>query len=257
MKRIYVIILMCSFSVGLSYSKEPVRLKIMTYNLRFGELASLEELADFIAEKEPDLVALQELDWMTQRDRAPHQHHKDFTTELGFRTGMFPLFGKTISYAGGLYGIGILTRKPYINVEKIILPKAENVTEYRVLLIATIELNDADTIIFASTHLDYTSFNARKEQIEVIVNKLKSLKYPVLLGGDLNSYLESEEIKGGFYDWAALSNSDPTSPASNPKHKIDFLFGFPLNAWNLVSSQTIETQLSDHLPVISEIELVK
>lgn len=255
MKKIIIVLLVFISFTGSSI--EPVKLNVMTYNLRFGELSSLEEIAKFIVSKKPDLVALQELDWMTRRIKTPLQHDKDFITELGFRTGMFPLYGKTISYAGGLYGIGILTRKPYINVEKIILPKAENVTEYRALLLATIELNDTDTIVFASTHLDYSSYNARKEQIDAVVKKLKSVKYPVLLGGDLNSYLESDEIKHGFYDWAPLSNSDPTSPASSPKHKIDFLFGFPQQSWKLISTQTINTQLSDHLPIISEIELVK
>ena len=43
----------------------------MTYNLRFGEKASLEELAEAIrAQRHADLVALQEIDCRTRRPRA-------------------------------------------------------------------------------------------------------------------------------------------------------------------------------------------
>lgn len=254
----FVLALLPLILIILSLSgKEPLRIKVMTYNLRFGELASLEQLGEFIKKQQPDLVALQELDWMTQRDKVPHQHNKDFITELGYRTGMFPLYGKTIYYANGLYGIGILTRKPYISVEKIILPKAANVKEYRALLLATIELTETDTLVFASTHLDYTSSNARQDQIKTINGKLKSAKYPVLLGGDFNATPASTEMAEGFSGWAKLSNTAPTSPAKNPGNKIDYLWGFPEQCWKLISTQTISTQLSDHLPIISEVELIK
>ncbi len=239
-----------------SSAQEPARIKVMTYNVRFGELATLQQLGEFISEQDPDIVALQELDWMTTRERAPHQNKKDFITELGYYTGMFPLYGKTIEYAGGLYGIGILTKKPYINIEKIILPKAENVTEYRAVLIATIELNNQDTIIFASTHIDYSSYNARIEQIETVVGKLEKSKYPVLLAGDLNSKLGSNEINIPFKDWVALSNNKPTSPANAPQNKIDYIFGYPRRTWKLNYTETKQCQLSDHLPIISEVELI-
>lgn len=232
------------------------RLKVMTYNLRFGELASLEQLAEFINKENPDLVALQELDWMTERDRAPHQHHKDFITELGYRTGMFSLYGKTIPHANGLYGIGILTRKPYINVKKIILPKAAGVKECRALLMAEIEITEKDTIVFASTHLDYSSSEARTAQIEVITENLKASRYPAIIGGDFNTVPDSPEIVTFFKDWLPCSGNEPTSPAKSPKRKIDYLFAYPSTSWKLESVKVVETQLSDHLPVVSEISLI-
>lgn len=231
-------------------------LKVMTYNLRFGELASLEQLADFINRHQPDLVALQEVDWMTERDRTPHQHHKDFITELGFRTGMFSLYGKTIPHANGLYGIGILTRKPYINVKKVILPKAPAATEYRALLMAEVEVTDRDTIVFASTHLDYSSSKARMDQVGTIVSELQSTGYPVIVGGDFNAHPDSPEIAVLFNKWLPCSNDHATVPAKAPKNKIDYLFSYPASAWVLESSETISTQLSDHLPIVSVIKLI-
>lgn len=41
---------------------KPEELKVLSYNLSFGELASLEQLAKFIKSEDPDIVALQEVD---------------------------------------------------------------------------------------------------------------------------------------------------------------------------------------------------
>ena len=136
-------------------AQDTLRLKAITYNLRFGELASLEELAARIASEKPDMVALQEVDCHTRREGIPHQHGKDFATELGFRTGMFPLYGKTIAFAGGWYGIGLLTARPYLGVRKLMLPQASAQEESRALLLVTVEVGQ-DTVVFASTSRSIT-----------------------------------------------------------------------------------------------------
>lgn len=257
MKLIIFILLGIIFPWGNALGKGPVQLRVMTYNLRFGELASLEELASFISGENPDFVALQELDCMTNRKRAPHQHGKNFITELGFYTKMFPLYGKTISYAGGLYGIGLLTKFPYLNVQKVMLPKYEEHHEARALLMAEVELPSGDTIVLASTHLDYTSSASRARQLEVITKILEQQSYPVVLGGDFNARPDSEEIISSFDDWQQLSlNEELTSPAQKPKNKIDYLFGYPKNKWNLITSKTVNVLISDHLPIVSEIKLL-
>src|SRR5699024_2854795 len=128
-----------SFSASATDLKDSTRLKILSYNLRFGELASLEELADFIKSEDPDLVALQEVDSRTFRERAPHQNDKDFTTELGYLIGMFSAYGKTIPYKKGYYGIALLSKYPLAKVERIYLPKTENGKEQRAILIAKVE----------------------------------------------------------------------------------------------------------------------
>lgn len=256
MKLKVLIGFLLTFYCFASMAQESVRLKVMTYNLRFGELASLREMADFIAARKPDFVTLQELDCMTKRKRTPHQHDKNFITELGYYTKMFPLYGKTISYAGGFYGIGILTKFPYISVQKVMLPKQEMQHEARALLMAEIELSSGDTIVVASTHLDYTSSVSRDRQLGIIMKVLKEKRFPVILGGDFNATPDSKEIKKHFEDWQPLSvDSLLTSPAKKPRNKIDYLFGYPQKRWKLISSRAENALLSDHLPIISEIEL--
>src|SRR5699024_3939136 len=92
--HVFLFIFCCSTAISAFAFKpiEPEPLKVLSYNLRFGELASLKELADFIKDQNPDVVALQEVDSRTFREDAEHQNDKDFATELGFYTKMFPAY---------------------------------------------------------------------------------------------------------------------------------------------------------------------
>lgn len=231
------------------------RLKVLSYNLRFGELASLEELAAFIKEQDPDIVALQEVDCRTYRDRAPGQHGKDFATELGFRTGMIPAYGKTIPYAGGYYGIAILSKYPLAKVERVYLPKTANGKEQRAVLVADVEYQEGAYFTFASTHLDYTNTMERQEQVKKLNEVLLAQKNPVIVAGDFNARPNSKEISEGMSAWKIVSNLEPTVPANAPRSTIDYIFGYPKDKWGNVEATTYKVALSDHLPVSAVVEM--
>ena len=75
----YLLIVVFLYQFGNVYAQDTLRIKVMTYNIRFGELASLEELASHIKSFNPDFVALQEIDCKTDRgERAPHQIGRDY-----------------------------------------------------------------------------------------------------------------------------------------------------------------------------------
>lgn len=83
---------------------------------------------------------------------------------------------------------------------------------------AEVELSSGDTIIVASTHLDYTSSASRDRQLEVITEILKEKNFPVILGGDFNATPNSKEIITYFEDWEPLSDDAMlTSPTQKPK----------------------------------------
>jgi len=233
-----------------------IRFKILSYNLRFGELASLEQLAQFIKEQNPDIVALQEVDCNTYREQAPKQNNKDFATELGFRTGMIPAYGKTIPYKGGYYGIAILSKYPLAMVERIYLPKTENGKEQRAVLVANIEYREGKYITFASTHLDYTNTEERQVQVKKLNEILLSKPYPVIVAGDFNAKPEALEINQGMHDWLLASDLNPTIPANAPKSTIDYIFCYPKQHWKKIEATTYNNiTLSDHLPISASIEL--
>lgn len=256
MKRHLALIALVCLSLSTVRAAEPVTLKVMTYNVAAGREASLEELAGYIRSVQPDLVALQELDRMTGRNG---NEQKDFATTLGHLTGMFPLFGKTLDFMGGHYGIGILSRFPYVNILKTILPKISAEEETRALLAAEIELSTGDTILFVCTHIDFSTPETRMLQLGTVTYLLDGAPYPVLLGGDFNSLPDSPEILTRMAAWQPLSGPEYTHPSQGPETRIriDYLYGYPAARWKLVSSQVDDVQLSDHRPVVSTVELVR
>lgn len=256
--KLKILICFAGLLIAAQLLAQSTQLRVMTYNLRFGELASLEEMATYIRSKQPDLVALQECDWKTTRARAPKQAGKAFVNELAYHSGLFGIFGKAINYAGGYYGVGILSRYPILRSERVLLPNPEPAKEQRVMLIAEIELPDHSVVTFISTHLEVSSDKARTAQIEFINEKVKELKTPVILAGDFNAIPSSTEIKSGMAQWFAATDTNFTYASTKPEIKIDYIYGLPANRFNLLETRTDSScMLSDHFPVLSVLELKK
>ncbi len=240
---------------ALCIATQPLNLKVMTYNLRFGELASLEQLGNFIKSNNPDVVFLQEVDIFTQRPNAKQQNGKNFIAELGYYTNMLSVYSKSIDYQGGYYGLGILSKYPFKSMQRYKLPLVEKGREQRCLLVAEVELNENTAITVACTHLDLKA-EIRLIQVKKINKILKDCKDPVILGGDFNATPNSREIETGMSDWFSASNKDYTSPAQSPRNKIDYIFCSPKTKWKMIGCEVQKSNLSDHLPVISELELL-
>lgn len=70
------------------------------------ERLDFDRIAEVINREHPDVVALQEVDSVTQRIGGC-----DLLGELGKLTGMQQVYAPAISFDGGKYGIGLLCRK--------------------------------------------------------------------------------------------------------------------------------------------------
>lgn len=238
----------------------PDTLKVMTYNLRFGELAAMSDFADFINAESPDIVALQECDWATYRERAPKQNGVKFVNELAYRTGMFGLYGKSMDYKGGYYGIGLLSRYPIVKSERIPLPNicgadGKPTAEPRVMLLAEIELPSGRHVTFVCTHLEVSSSEIRVMQAEFINERMEDVA-PALLAGDFNSTPDTPEIAEICSEWKNLTGPDFTISSTEPVKKIDYIFGRPKDEVEMVSTKTVSgVTLSDHLPIVSTVVL--
>lgn len=233
-------------------------LKVMTYNLRFGELASMADIAGFISSETPDIVALQECDWATYRERAPKQNGVRFINELAYRTGMFGLYGKSIDYKQGYYGIGILSRYPVVRSERIRLPDCNGMegkkqTEPRIMLLAEIELPSGRHVTFVCTHLEVSSSEVRVMQSQFINERLEDIS-PALIAGDFNATPDSPAIAEIQKKWKNLTGPDFTISSDNPVKKIDYIFGKPQGQVEMLSTRTFtDVRLSDHRPIISTV----
>ena len=253
--RLRHLLFLCAFWLGLlcSASEHTDTLRVMTLNLHAGHDASLEEIGAFIKQYQPDFVALQEVDHHTHRANCRHQNDRDFITELAYHSGMQGLFGPTITFSGGLYGIGLLTRHPFVEVKNHKLPHPTLKMEQRGLLEGTFVLPDGDTLIVACTHLEAFDSISRVEQAQFIQQHFVNAPYPIVLSGDFNAAPDDLVIQGLNSQWLDCTNSDPTFSVEKPNEKIDYIFARPRQAWHPLESEVIPVKLSDHFPVIATI----
>ncbi len=233
------------------------RFKIMSYNLRFGERASMDELAEIIKAENPDFVSLQEVDVNAGRTAAGKNRGLNYINELAQKTGMFGYFGRAIDFAGGYYGIGILSRIPAKDIQTVPLPNPGN-AEARVMLKGTFLIDGKQPFVFASTHLDFTDLNTTELQARYLLPRLTADGIPAIIGGDFNATPADAAVRFMAENGATLSGSNPTFPSDVPRSKIDHLFGFPDNAFILEETHegpTDKDAPSDHLPIISTVIL--
>ncbi|HVI45694.1 MAG TPA: endonuclease/exonuclease/phosphatase family protein [Chitinophaga sp.] len=242
---------------GLTLFAQTNKVTVLTYNIHHGENLKkeldLQGIANVILATNPDLVALQEVDSVTQRTQKVDQ-----LKELASITGMYTYYAKAMDYDGGGYGTGILSRFPIENGVTIQLPSAQSGNEPRVAGIVTVKLPSDSLIQFVSTHLDAGQKPTdRLLQSAALAEHFKATQLPIILAGDLNAIPSAKEInvlRKIFTD--ATPQVAPTIPADAPKEKIDYIMVHPKHNWTIVSARTIEESVaSDHRPVLCELEL--
>jgi endonuclease/exonuclease/phosphatase family metal-dependent hydrolase len=249
------------FSLNLSaqsIQKENPIIRILTFNILHGATTQgdfdLDKIAAVIQQTNPDLVALQEVDFKTNRAK-----NYDLATELGWRNKMAPLFGKAMDYDGGAYGEGILTKMPIVASRNIPLPHSPG-NEPRAALEVMVELESGDTICFIGTHLEHQRGSTdRTDQVNKINRVFLQNKYPTILAGDLNDTPESETISILKTHWKDSAGEDTgfTYPSDNPRIKIDYILFRPENRWKVLDYQVIcDSIASDHCAVLSVLEIV-
>lgn len=239
-------------------AEAPTALRVMTFNLRAGSMTDIDCLAQYIRDSNPDFVALQEVDVNTHRSVAPSMNGRNMVAELAGKTGMFGSFARTLNFAGGYYGIGILSKHPCVASESVELPNPKN-AEPRAMLKGLFEIGGKRKVVFASTHLDVTDSTTRKLQAEYIMERLKKEDVPVIIGGDFNAVEDSGTIKLLQEEMTELTDRSLTFPADKPAVKLDYLFGYPKDAVRLESTfvPADGKPLSDHLPVISDVVVLR
>lgn len=252
----HIILALTALAIAIAANAQDT-LRIMTYNLRFGECASMRRISEEIKAQNPDFVALQEVDVNSARTMAKANNYLNFINELAYHTGMFGHFGRTLNFSipDGYYGVGILSRHPVEAIETIELPNHEGV-EPRVLLIGRFLLNGKKPIVFASTHLDVKKAETRTLQAQTIIEKITAQPHAAIVCGDFNAEPGSEAVKVFEEKGRTLCGLAPTYPSDSPRVKLDYIFGIPSADFRLLTTSegpASPTAASDHLPVISTI----
>lgn len=275
---LFAVLLVSGFA-SVSAQSGQRQLRVMTYNLRAGTMATMDQIAEAINKCNPDFVALQEVDCNTYRPnaKATGNNGVNFVNELAQRTGMFGYFGTTIPLPppaavcdslsalvatgnnknalpamGHYYGIALLSRYPAKKVETFDLPNPLG-AEPRIMLMGNFIIDDTVRVNFASVHLDYTNPGTIALQAEA-VSGIAAQSGPAIIAGDFNTEPDSDACRILCRDAAILSGTSPTFPSDNPGRRLDHIFGLPAKDFRLIETRegtSGASPLSDHLPVIS------
>ena len=222
-------------------------LKLMSYNIKnangMDNVCNFQRIANVINNTSPDVVAIQEVDSMTNRSG-----QKYVLGEIAERTQMHGYFAPAIDYDGGKYGIGLLTKQVPLRLQSLPLPGRE---EARTLILA--EFTD---YIYCCTHMSLTEED-RMKSLELVKAFTSSSTKPLFLAGDMNAEPESGFIKKLQKDFQILSNpKQHTFPAPDPKETIDYIATLKQNAkgFAVISAKVInEPMASDHRPILVEL----
>ena len=224
-------------------------LKLMSYNVRntkgMDGIRNLQRVANVIINEAPDVVAVQELDSMTTRSNQQY-----VLGELAERTQMHATYAPAISFQGGKYGIGILSKETPLNIRTYPLPGRE---EARMLLVAEFE-----NYVFACTHLSLTEED-RLASLDIIKSSVVKSNKPYFLAGDLNDQPDSKFIQALQQDFQVLTHiKKPTFPAPEPTETIDYIAAWKhgSNDFANLSAQVLEEPVaSDHRPLSVQLRM--
>jgi endonuclease/exonuclease/phosphatase family metal-dependent hydrolase len=255
-----ILLFNCVFVVAQNTTEADRIIKVLSFNILHGATMNkdfnLDVIAKVIKDADPDFVALQEVDYKTNRAKK-----YDLVTELGWRTKMAPLFGRAMDYDDGEYGEGILSKHTFLFTRNVPLPYSTG-NEPRAALEITTVIPSGDTISIIGTHLDHLKDNTdRVKQVKEINRVFSNNKYPTILTGDLNDLPGSEPISILEEIWSSSYDKDspaPTFPSLSPTKKIDYVMFYPKNRWQVLDRQVIQDSIaSDHCAYLVTLKLRK
>lgn len=220
---------------------------MMSYNVRnalgMDRVTDFQRVADVINRSSPDVVAVQELDSVTNRSKGI-----DVLDELSRRTLMFPTYAAAINYDGGKYGVGVLSKEKPLGASRVPLPGRE---EARMLLVVEFE-----EYFYACTHLSLTAED-RLESAKIIIREAEKADKPFFLAGDINAEYDSLEQELLREKFTMLnSEKENTFPSDEPNVCIDYIYGFnKFENWSRLTNRGViaEKVASDHRPLYVEV----
>lgn len=242
-------LLLFSFRLSAQSDCASRSLRVMSYNIRDGrgmdDRTDYQRTAGVINQAAPDVVAVQEVDSVTNRSG-----RTDVLRVLAGLTQMYPVYAPAIPYDGGKYGIGILSKEKPLSVRRVALPGRE---EARTFVMA-----EFPGYVYCATHLSLTPAD-QLLSLPIIREEVNRYNKPVLIAGDLNADPRSEFIRKLGEDFVILTDTAlPTFPADSPDTCLDYIALYkkgdmPLT---LVRNGVIPAPVeSDHRPVFADIVL--
>lgn len=250
---------------GITAQQRVRTLRVLTYNLRYGERADIATLSRVVMKTEPDLVAMQEVEVNVKHFAKVAANNVQAISQFAHHTDMHSIFAGAFDikkypfgYGGGQFGNAILSKYSFVRTKKHTY--VARGSEPRVALETVITLPDGVQFRFITTHLDHKDNPVRLAQVEQINDLFTRDDLPAILCGDFNERPRDPNGSIALLDkcWTRVCNEDEnTFIAWNPTVKIDYVFCRPACRWRIVSSEVVdEPDASDHCPLLVVLELL-
>ena len=237
-------------------------LSVLVFNIHAGKDAagtnSVRAIAALVRSIDPDVVLLQEVDRGTNRSGKVDQ-----VQALIDATGYGGVFGRSLDYDGGQYGIAALSRNGFVYNETVPLPvqpvqeRSGGSHEPRAALV-TVARTPHGSLQAVTTHLDASGDEQyRLQEVTQLLIPVKARLGPVtpiVVGGDFNAEPQSAVLQklrdAGLRDaWAECGQGEGlTYPADKPRKRIDYVF--LTGSLRCTAARVIDTQISDHRPLL-------
>lgn len=234
---------------------KPLQLKIMTFNIHGGVNWSgrydISALAQFISEVNPDVVSLQEVD----RIWSSRSQFQDICGELAQQLNMVFAYSASLIRNQGYFGNQILSKYPVVQAWTEQLPGK---LETRSFVFAQIIVSGVRVNIL-NTHLGLSEED-RMMQAETIVTFLNQVDGPTIITGDFNGTPADKGVallRNEFHDIQASTDlaAHGTFRLKDGSigERMDYILTSP--EFSLKHFEIVDNQISDHLPLIAELEL--
>ncbi len=226
---------------------EPSTLRVMTYNIKWATLSSLEAIGDVLATENPDIVALQEVDLNAERTGG-----EDQAGVLAERLGMNYAFAAARTEGTGDFGVALLSKLPFADAQRIELP-ADDPLETRVALDAGL-CSGGRVVRAVTTHIDVLPWAGVQNTAFLAKHVRESVGAGSMVVGDFNAQPGDQQVKnvtdGGFLDSFLPFGNEGTFG----NMRIDYvLVDEPFN--KVTAGRIIDTDASDHRPLVVDVDI--
>ncbi len=209
----------------------------------------LDEIITFLAEKDPDVIGLVEVDAGSYRSGRKSQ-----ADQIADRLGHFHAYCSKYGSNSGWQSIPIYNKQGNAFLAKDTIKQAKYHYFEQGMKKLVIEL-ELEQVTFFLVHLALT-YKARTEQIIHLYEMIRETARPYIVAGDFNAFTGEKEIRllqAASKLESANCRNLPSYPSWRPRRHLDFILHSP--EIEVVAFEAPLVQLSDHLPLIIDFEI--
>jgi len=252
-----------------------MKLKILSLNMMHGRNAqnsvfpiflskktvvnNIRNVAKFIKKINPDIVALQEVDYYSITTGNIDQL-EEIAKQAGYK---YKFYSKNFSIGVATFGTAILSKYLIVNPEAHNFPFAFP-TPRKGFAVAEIRLPNRKRLLFSSVHMTWINYLRKKhrhKEAEILIKELLEYrKENIVIAGDFNSNFKMNErtmnkiiTKLDLHTYKPAAERMFTHPSIKPEIRIDWIIAS--NNIKFDKYRTYLDKISDHLPVYAEISL--